>query len=259
MLYEVEKDNREKVATIFKGLNDTLILSCIQGHMGKLFVTEKENIKAAQIVVDIFVFFAGDSDSKDAKELINNLKAESLVIVNDENWKKLIEETYKETAKKFNRYSFIKDFSNLKYEHIKEYLNKIPKGYRLEKVDKAIARSESFHKLSEDFTSQYDSIDDYLNRGVGYCILKDNEVVSCASSYSIYNGGIEIEIDTHIDYRRKGLATIVAAALIIDCLDKGVYPNWDAANLTSVALAEKLGYVLDKPYDTYYINLKDKA
>lgn len=42
--------------------------------------------------------------------------------------------------------------------------------------------------------------------------------------------------------------------LILDCLDKGKYPNWDAANLNSVSLAEKLGYVLEESYDTSYIN-----
>ena len=56
------------------------------------------------------------------------------------------------------------------------------------------------------------------------------------------------------DHRRKGLATVVSAALILDCLEKGKYPNWDAANSTSAKLAEKLGYVFDKAYDTYFVN-----
>ncbi len=68
--------------------------------------------------------------------------------------------------------------------------------------------------------------------------------------------GIEIEIGTRPEYRRKGLATIVASALIIDCLDRGIYPSWDVANTESVALAQKLGYIMEEPYDTYYINYK---
>lgn len=52
------------------------------------------------------------------------------------------------------------------------------------------------------------------------------------------------------------LATVAAAALILDCLDNGKYPSWDAANLNSVKLAQKLGYVLEYPYDAYYINYK---
>ncbi|HHQ8914992.1 TPA: GNAT family N-acetyltransferase, partial [Bacillus cereus] len=29
---------------------------------------------------------------------------------------------------------------------------------------------------------------------------------------------------------------------------------WDAANTTSAKLAEKLGYVFDKAYDTYFVD-----
>ncbi|MGQ0416961.1 GNAT family N-acetyltransferase [Bacillus sp. HC-TM] len=28
------------------------------------------------------------------------------------------------------------------------------------------------------------------------------------------------------------MATVVSAALILDCLENGKYPNWDAANTT---------------------------
>jgi RimJ/RimL family protein N-acetyltransferase len=37
-------------------------------------------------------------------------------------------------------------------------------------------------------------------------------------------------------------------------MDKGLYPSWDAANRTSVALAEKLGYHFDKEYVTYAVH-----
>ena len=52
----------------------------------------------------------------------------------------------------------------------------------------------------------------------------------------------------------EGLATVVSAALILDCLENGKYPNWDAANTTSAKLAEKLGYEFDKAYDTYFVD-----
>lgn len=86
-------------------------------------------------------------------------------------------------------------------------------------------------------------------------VVKKNGVpVSGASSYSVYNGGIEIQIDTRTDYRRQGLAAAAAAGLILECLDRDLYPSWDAANLWSVALAEKLGYQFDHEYDAYHVN-----
>ena len=74
-----------------------------------------------------------------------------------------------------------------------------------------------------------------------------------ASSYTVYQGGIEVEIGTEQSHRRKGLASVCGARLILECLDRGWYPSWDAQNLWSVGLAEKLGYHFDRPYPAWEI------
>ncbi|MFL0250301.1 GNAT family N-acetyltransferase [Clostridium neuense] len=253
MIYEANSDVKKKLFPIFKGINDTMILSCLQGYMGKAYVDNIEKPTAAEIIVGVFVFFAGDEKAKAAGELLNNLPEDCFVVASTVGWKSSIEEIHKGHADKFQRYAFKKDIKYLNYDHIKSFLSTLPEGYELRKVDKAIAYDKSFHEVSEDFTAQFNSIDDYLNRGIGFCILHEGKVVCGASSYSIYDNGIEIEIDTHPGYRRQGLATVAAAGLILDCLDRGIYPSWDAANLISVHLAEKLGYVMEGPYDTYHI------
>lgn len=256
MIYEANSDVKKKLIPIFKGIDDTMILSCIQGHMGKAYVDNIEKPTVAEVIVGVFVFLAGDPNAGAAEELLNNLPENCLVVGSTDEWKNRIEKSHKGHVDKFQRYAFKKDPKYLNYNHIKGFLSTLPEGYELKKVDKTIAYDKSFHEVSEAFTEQFDSIDDYLNRGVGFCILHEGKVVCGASSYSIYDNGIEIEIDTHPKYRRKGLATVAAAALILDCLDRGIYPSWDAANLTSVHLAEKLGYVMDDPYDTYHIKYK---
>ncbi|MGN0484416.1 MAG: GNAT family N-acetyltransferase [Lachnospiraceae bacterium] len=57
-----------------------------------------------------------------------------------------------------------------------------------------------------------------------------------------YNEGIEIEVDTLPSERRKYLATIACSALILKCMEESLYPSWDAPDIYSVRLAEKLGY-----------------
>ena len=56
----------------------------------------------------------------------------------------------------------------------------------------------------------------------------------------LYEGHIEIEVDTASEEQRKGLATIASAALILRCLDEDLYPSWDAQNKISVRLAEHM-------------------
>jgi predicted GNAT family acetyltransferase len=84
-------------------------------------------------------------------------------------------------------------------------------------------------------------------------ILKDGKFVSGASSYTRYKEGIEIEVDTIESERRKGLATVVCSALILNCLNEGLYPSWDAHNMNSVHLAEKFGYEFDHEYIAYEV------
>ena len=106
-----------------------------------------------------------------------------------------------------------------------------------------------------DFVIQYQDYNRYKKYGMGVVILKDGEPVSGASSYSGYLGGIEVEIGTREDFRRKGLACICGAKLVLECMERGLYPSWDAQNLWSAALAQKLGYHFDKEYPAYEIYL----
>lgn len=46
-----------------------------------------------------------------------------------------------------------------------------------------------------------------------------------------------------MDHRRKGLAYLCGVKLILECLRKGLYSNWDAQNEWPVVLIEKLGYL----------------
>ena len=45
----------------------------------------------------------------------------------------------------------------------------------------------------------------------------------------------------------------MSAALILLCLEEGLYPSLDAQNMLSVHLAEKLGYEFDHEYTVYEV------
>ncbi|MBD5782246.1 GNAT family N-acetyltransferase [Pelagicoccus sp. NFK12] len=244
----------QKLSTIFEGLNSVVLLSCLQGHMGNAWVDDLDHPTVAQITVGIFVYYAGDSNSVEATDLLHNLPDYTLVIVEAEDWKRKVEEIHKGYNERFQRCSFKKESKYFDPEKLAKYRDSLPSGYELVELNAKLLTDSSFLELSEDFVSQFDDPSDFLNRGIGVCILHQGKPVCGATSYSIYNDGIEIEIATDPAHRRKGLATTAAAALILQCLGNGIYPNWDAANPESTALAVKLGYVVESEYDTYYID-----
>ena len=73
-------------------------------------------------------------------------------------------------------------------------------------------------------------------------ILHQGRFVSGASSAAVGGGKFEIEIQTHRQFRRRGLARATAAALILYCIEHGIEARWDAATEPSAALARQLGF-----------------
>jgi len=256
MIYPLNSDSSYKIASMFENMNSTMLLSYLQGHMGKAWVDDLENPTVAQVMVGIFVFYAGDANSEAAKELLYNLPEHILAIVDTDDWKKRIETIHKERIEKFERFEFEKKPEHLNVQQLQGYLSTLPEGYELKRMNESLVNEDSLQELSPEFTGQFDSAQDFLKRGLGFCIVHKGKVVSGASSFSIYDNGLEIEVATDADHKKMGLATVVSSALILDCIDKGIYPSWDAANPESLNLGKKLGYVLKRPYETYYINYK---
>jgi RimJ/RimL family protein N-acetyltransferase len=92
---------------------------------------------------------------------------------------------------------------------------------------------------------------EFMTRGVGLGILNQGIFVSGASSAAVGGGKLEIEIQTHRQFRRQGLARAAAAALILYCLEHELEPCWDAANEPSAALARQLGFHSIGKYEAY--------
>ena len=69
MVYVLE--DTSKVEKLFDGWQETLIYSCLQKVMGKIFVTDLENPVSAFAFVGILGFFAGAPD----EELVNRTKS----------------------------------------------------------------------------------------------------------------------------------------------------------------------------------------
>ena len=243
-----ELKDTSKVEALFAGWEETLIYSCLEKVMGKVFVTDTERPVSAMAFVGCFAFLAGEPD----RELVTG-KPDGFVIMvpQDDRWSELIEDCFPD-ARKVTRYAIKKD---TKFDKVKlaETVAGLPEGYELKKIDSDIYDLCLQDPVTADFVSAFGSREKYLELGRGMVILKDGKFVSGASSYTRYKGGIEIEVDTIVPERRKGLASIVCSALILACLEEGLYPSWDAHDMNSVQLSRKFGYEFDHEYTAYEV------
>lgn len=237
----------EKAARLFDGWNEALIWSCLQGHMGIMVTDNDANPESALIDAGDLCFFAG----KPNPVLFNVLTGFKVLVPKDKLWENLIESFYGKRVNWGLRYAIKKEPDVFDRKKLTAYTKAPDDCFELKMFDEKIflmARSEEW---SADLCSQFKDYNDYQKRAFGTAILHEGKPVSGASPYGVYNGGIEIQIDTKPEYRQKGLATACGAKLILECLDRGIYPSWDAYDLRSVALAEKLGYHRDYEYVVY--------
>ena len=226
---------------------DTSVTACLDNVMGKIFADDPEQPKSAMAVIGDFVFFAGVPNL----ELVCAKPDRWMIAVpQNEAWEELIENNF--PAYKRIRYALRKD-TKFDREKLETMVYALPEGYALRKIDGELydvcMKDEEF----KDCVSVFGSKENYLELGRGFAVMKDGKIVSAASSYSRHRKGIDIEIDTRKEERHKGLGTAVAAKLILECLDEGLYPAWDAANRMSVRLAEKLGYEFSREYVCYLL------
>lgn len=244
MVYELK--DTAKAERLFAGWQETLITSCLQRVMGKICVTDESAPRSAFAYVGCFGFFDGEPSAELVKSVPEGF---SILTPPNRPWAELIEVIYPE-AEKTIRYAIRKD-THFDVPALKNNLLLLPEGYELRQIDAELYDRCLENPATADFVSSFADKEAYLRDGRGVVIVKNGEIVSGASSYTRYKEGIELEVDTVEAERRKHLALVSCSALILNCLEEGLYPSWDAQNWDSVRLAEKLGYEFDHEYTVY--------
>lgn len=234
-------------ARLFAGQENTMIRSCLQGIMGKVYAAADGNSAAA--VLGDFCFFAGEPDRK--LILYDHGRDFLILVPPNESWAARIREALPWSRPR-TRTAFRKE-AGFDREKLLSLKNALPPEYRIVPIDAPLYNQCLSQPWSRDLVSNYRSWEEYEALGLGFAVLRDGEILSGASAYSRCREGIEIEIDTREDHRRRGLAAACASALILGCLEKGLFPSWDAHNPASAALAEKLGYQSAGSYTVYEV------
>ena len=246
--------DKKTIASLFDKWQETFIWSCLQDCMGEAYVDNLKNPRSSEIILGDICFLAGTVNHEIICNKPANRNSEYIIMVpQNKQWEQAIELVFQEKAFRRMRYATKKNKNAFNKLALETIVSQLSDKYELRMIDKDLFTQSRSLPWSKDLCVNYSCYEDYKLNGLGAVILKDGELVSGASSYAFYKGGIEVEIDTREDERRKGLALVCGAKLILECLARDLYPSWDAHNQESLALAEKLGYVFDKEYPAYEI------
>lgn len=242
-----------RAASLFGGWPETILWSCLQGVMGAVYGDDSAAPRSAAAILGDFCFLAGEPLAELAAQALRGRES-CILIPRDSRWDAAILQTFGSRAAPITRYATRKDPAGFNRSQLEKLAAGLKKSYTARIIDKNLYELCKKEPWSRDLVSQFPSWPSFQKLGVGLVVLHTGQPVSGASSYSRYREGIEIEIDTHPDYRHRGLALACGARLILECLDRGLYPSWDAHTPASLALAEQLGYTFSHSYPAFLVS-----
>ena len=250
--YLLTPAHRLRLARAFRTVPrvDLSIECVIEGQMGSAFVDDVDSPRVYKISTGPFAYFAGDPHAAAAPELLGSLAPGTLLMPSATGWAEAGQALLGERLVEAERYQFSPD--GLAQEALAGLLASSRHAAQVRRMDMAFVEAvwgqDSFVDVA-----LFDSPADFVERGIGYYLERGGRTVGAAFSSLVCSRGIEISIYVVERYRGAGMATALAAQLLLWCLDNGAEPHWDAANPASCRLAARLGYLPLGPYRAYYV------
>jgi GNAT superfamily N-acetyltransferase len=250
--YPLTKANRIQLARAFRNVPrvDVSIECVIEGQMGKAYLDDLQNPSAYRIQTGPFFYFAGDASGEGAQEMLRNIQPWTQFMPSEEGWLEAGKNMYGEKLLGFDRYSFSSEC--LSVAHLEKLALESAFSRDVKRLDLVLA-TQVWGQKPFDEISDFESPSDFVERGIGYCAERNGKIIGAAYSSLVCSRAIEVSIFVKEDYRRQGVATTLAAHLLKWCLENNMDASWDAANLHSCKLAEKLGYISKGKYQAYYL------
>ncbi len=253
---EICRDSFGDIKEILGEKTNNEVKGVIEGNPGWIFVDDPKKPRAALVYARGMkgFYLVGHSQGLKLKPflekvIIPRLKEQGLrwfEVSGDRNdWDAVIEEIFQDRdVSSFTQYVY------LSTGIIRELKTSIEEGYELKKIDREIL---GYGGLVKEILQFWDSYDDYLARGYGYCIPYRGEVVSLIYSSFVAGNVHTVGVETKKEHQKKGLGLLVSHALLLDLIKQGMVMYWDCSksNVASWHLAERLGLSRTWQYQVY--------
>lgn len=228
----------------------TVIRSVLELGTGSVSVDSIDQPAMAAMIFPPIILVAGDHSLPISSEYISSIPELTPVVFPTDEWEILFRRTWgsKTMGQKRTKLSS----KSLDISKMHELASRIPHGFALERLSSS--EVPSLHPELLKPIRDFFGVERFIEEGIGFCVKHDDQIVSVAHTAFPFATEFEVQVTTlnSPEYRRKGLATLVSAALIEYALQNGLVPEWDAANDASVYLALKLGYSDPDPWFVYF-------
>jgi RimJ/RimL family protein N-acetyltransferase len=273
VIYQLTKKDYEKVRPTFEGMDYHLVVNSIVAGMtpARIYADHPTHPKAAFTWTKHRFYLAGDAGNDAFNRALNRLFVQEIypqaiaagmsafvLYYSPDNWEDQIDVILEDKfpTKHLRQFWAVSELG-------RDWRRLMPAGFAMRRVDRGLlaeAGLKNRDALIEEMQSERASIEEFLSKSFGFCMLHGEEIIGwCLSEYNSENE-CEVGIETAEAYRRQGIATLTALALIEHGLVLGMtrigWHCW-ANNEGSIATAERVGFKKVTDYPVYYVGLKD--
>jgi RimJ/RimL family protein N-acetyltransferase len=269
-IHELGHDEYKRATPLFQGLDHQLITAAVLAgaNPGRVWVDDVVEPGAAFMASPEGCFLAGYEGSgafnRAVYEQIVGPWLEkygaAVLICHPDAWEAVLDVIVGgRPVVKRDRIHYLLDRPRLNWEA------EVPEGYRVEPIDDALLARPGMY-IPEHVTgwmkNNWGSVAGFVANGLGCCTIHDHRIVSWSLADCIVGQACEIGIRTAEAYRRRGLATLTAAATVDACLARGLTDvGWqcDVDNLGSRGVAERVGFCRERDYVQYVCYARDRG
>ncbi|KGX87127.1 GNAT family N-acetyltransferase [Pontibacillus marinus] len=271
MICELDKDEFYKCKKLINQEGHLEVKAVIEGrNPGRIFVDNNISPSTGMIWLgnnDGF-FFIGNEENEVFNNHINdfidkvifpelkNLRSKNFIAIgNHSKWDKTLEIIFKNhQITKLNQNVYT--LENGDYKGNTE--PSIEHDYKVKVINKALFKNENntlenIGFLRTKISEFWSSPDHFFQKGIGYCIVYQNRIVSLCFSAFVAGNVHGLDIETIEAHQGNKLGQKVGHYVVKDCLSSGMVPYWDFMdnNKPSNIVAKKIGLEKYFNYSVY--------
>ena len=123
-------------------------------------------------------------------------------------------------------------------------------AFKIQPIDMSLLKRCEWR---DDMAFYCGSLENFIRNDLGVCLMQGEQIIVEAYASALGSPYAEIGAITHEPYRGMGYAPITVAFLVEALEQRGFHAYWscDVDNPASASVARKLGFKIEKPYETW--------
>lgn len=278
MIFELDKSEFYKCSCMLNPEGQIEAAAVLSGvNPGRFFVDNAEQPESGFIWLgnnDGFIFIGKESNESFNGELnafIDHVIAPEATkaglewfeaICNHRGWEKTLEalfqhrnaESWRQRVYRYTKKDYVQDG----LDELNQECDVMEVSRKLYENDDNFIHNIKF--LHSKILSFWASPDHFFEKGIGYCVVHRNQVVSICFSGFVAGNVHCMDVETDEAFQGKKLAQTAGRQFVIACLERNEIPYWDCmeSNKASISVAERLGFTRVFSYSGYAFPLNHR-